>query len=277
MNTNTKEGGGNLLSPPFSTGTSSEWAAYDERPAKARGVYDLSNIEVDEEALALAAASNAGNSTKTRRRSSVSPGHLPAMRGTMNNKRSEEGGASSMDLTGGIVVDTKRATIGSADLPVAEGDIPNGFPLDLPRAEALSAEDAKDAGPMADVVGSYLAACLYSKAWQLREAALLKICDDIHTGNVREESIDGNAEALRTVTRTVVRALKDKVPAVGSAAVSVFKEMAIRQVGKCSTRDVHAVVSDVLPLLVERAADLNTRTREHAVDALKVRQFSTFF
>ena len=48
-------------------------------------------------------------------------------------------------------------------------------PLGAP--EPLSAAAAKDAGDIPEVLGTHLARCLYSKSWQLREAALQQLLD----------------------------------------------------------------------------------------------------
>lgn len=55
------------------------------------------------------------------------------------------------------------------------GPPPAGFPGDLPQPEPLSASDAKDASDLSGVLQEYLIRCLFSKNWQLREAALQHI------------------------------------------------------------------------------------------------------
>lgn len=55
----------------------------------------------------------------------------------------------------------------------AAGDLaPKGFPADLPVPEQLKSADVKDAQPVIDLVGDYVARAMFSKTWQLREAAL---------------------------------------------------------------------------------------------------------
>ena len=46
---------------------------------------------------------------------------------------------------------------------------------DLPAPEPLSAAAEKEAGPIIDLFGEYVAQCYYSKTWSLREAAVLKM------------------------------------------------------------------------------------------------------
>ncbi len=52
------------------------------------------------------------------------------------------------------------------------GRAPPGWPGDLAPPEAMSAADAKDASELAGVLEEYVLRCLFSKNWQLREAAL---------------------------------------------------------------------------------------------------------
>lgn len=52
------------------------------------------------------------------------------------------------------------------------GPPPPGFPGDLPAPEPLTPGGAKDAADALELLGPYAAACLLSKTWQLRAAAL---------------------------------------------------------------------------------------------------------
>ena len=55
----------------------------------------------------------------------------------------------------------------------------------------LSAGDSKDAAPLADLLGEYLARCLYSRTWQLREAALAGLAQDLEAGSL--QGLDGSS------------------------------------------------------------------------------------
>jgi hypothetical protein len=46
------------------------------------------------------------------------------------------------------------------------------WPADLPAPEPLTPADAKDAQPLLDLLGDYTVRAMFSKSWQLREAAL---------------------------------------------------------------------------------------------------------
>lgn len=52
------------------------------------------------------------------------------------------------------------------------GPAPSDFPSDLPSPEPLSGAQLKDADVLVNILGEYVVAALFSKVWQLREAAL---------------------------------------------------------------------------------------------------------
>lgn len=187
---------------------------------------------------------------------------------------------------------------------------------DLPPPDAFSAADAKDAAPLADLVGEYLARCAYSKSWQLREAALARVTADLESGALALSSRSGEcrvirvlwdaqgsaassmltraqvlghrvllavlqlsippspaclvaADALRALSRAMLlRCLKDKVPAVVSAALRTLRALVAAAADGAPPRELQAALSDLLPVLVEKAADLNQRTREQTTEAL---------
>lgn len=78
------------------------------------------------------------------------------------------------------------------------------------------------------------------------------------------------ADVLKAVSRgLLVRSLKDKVPAVVSSSLRALRALVGAAVaGKAAPRDLQAAVAELLPLLVEKAADLNQRTREQTTEAL---------
>jgi len=77
------------------------------------------------------------------------------------------------------------------------------------------------------------------------------------------------ADTLRALTRTLLlRTLKDKVAAVVTTSLRMLPVLVTAAAGKASQRDLQAAVGDLLPLLVEKAADLNQRTKEQATEAL---------
>ncbi len=57
-----------------------------------------------------------------------------------------------------------------------------GWPSDLPVAEALSGANSKDADPVLELAGEYVAAAFFSKNWQLRDAALGHVTELVKSG-----------------------------------------------------------------------------------------------
>ena len=58
------------------------------------------------------------------------------------------------------------------EITAGVGEPPTDWPTDLLHPEALSPANAKEADDVSELVGNYVAAALYSKTWQLREAGL---------------------------------------------------------------------------------------------------------
>lgn len=68
--------------------------------------------------------------------------------------------------------------------------------------------------------------------------------------------------------RVLLRTLRDKVVAVCSASLAALRALVAAQAGACPPRDLQAALGELLPVLAEKAADLNQRTREQATEAL---------
>lgn len=184
---------------------------------------------------------------------------------------------------------------------------------DLAAPESLSAADAKDAGPLIDLAGEYLARCLHSRTWQLREAALAALARDLAAGRVQGVASGSAgalvplttsfvswplvagllaqsahlvswafapgqlmllacqwpADAVKTLARLLQRTCRDKVAAVFGTSLATLRALvSAAAAGGVATRDVQSALGDLLPLLVEKAADLNQRTREQATETL---------
>jgi hypothetical protein len=69
------------------------------------------------------------------------------------------------------VARTRHLVLGCA----AVGTPPAGWPTGLGHPEALSPTNAKEADDICELLGPYVAAAMYSKVWQLREAALQQL------------------------------------------------------------------------------------------------------
>ena len=95
--------------------------------------------------------------------------------------------------------------------------LPEGFPPDLPAPEQLSLADAKDAEALIDALGEYTVRALYSKTWQLREAAMISIEKVLKGGRA-----DGHkGDLFRALSKALLRTSQDKVANVFHGTLQV--------------------------------------------------------
>lgn len=213
----------------------SMWSAYDERPAVARGSY---NVEVSEEE-AVATLPSPSPVRQSRMTASATP---PAK--MLTNAQEA------------------RATDVSAQPAEDAGDpgpCPEGFSTDLPPPSPIAQADLKDGAPLAHCLGEYVARAAVSKNWQLREAAFNKIRGDYSNSEL-------HGDMARTLCRHLIpRGLKDRVPAVAGASLSLLKTV-VESTNKL--KEVSPTILELLPLLAERACDTNVRVRDQATETI---------
>ena len=236
--------------PTTSGAASSDWRSYDERPARAAGVYDITNFEdLNADSAppgAVITSSNRGENAPLR----------PI------DENADHHGSNPGQQT------TTAAAAQHMPCPPA----PAGFPSELPLPEPLSQDDAKESGPIEVVIGEFLTRCLYSKSWQLREAGITAIATAVCTSSPDAlPRLDGDGDALHLLCGVVAQGLEARIPAVAAAALvllrSLVQSAAARQL---PSRDLHAALTGLLPVVAERACDPKTtaRTRGQAVEAL---------
>jgi hypothetical protein len=114
--------------------------------------------------------------------------------------------------------------------------------------------------------GEYVAQCLYSKPWQLREAAVSKMTLEVPTLAGKRGRHDVFA-ACMTIIAGVAKS--EKIAAVFTAATTkllsaVFSACA-RDVRKA---EAQSAVEPLFPLLVEKLGDNVARVRDSAVAAV---------
>jgi centrosomal protein CEP104 len=261
---------GNITTPAGAgRGSSTSWNAYEERPAVARGSY---NIEITEQeaaatmgatsplsALAAPAPGDGNNNNKKSSRALGSPviiQHQPSSTSSLPQNQATP--------TVGFINKTAAAAAAAAaaaDDDDSLGPIPVGFPSDLPPPSPPIAGDMKNIEMLAPIAGEYVSRAAFSKNWQLREAALNKISTDIKNNNNNSDS----GGVFRMLCKAVLtKALRDRVATVVTSALELIKTA----VQHTSGRDVAAGVGDILPLLIERACDTNSRVKECAVDTI---------
>ena len=96
--------------------------------------------------------------------------------------------------------------------------LPEGFPPDLPAPEPLPLADAKDVEALIDAVGEYTVRALYSKTWQLREAALMSIEKVLKGSGVQGHKGD----LFKALSKALLRSVQDKVANVFQLTLQVI-------------------------------------------------------
>ena len=131
--------------------------------------------------------------------------------------------------------------------------------LELEQPEFLSASHAKEASLVVQVFGEYLARCLWSKSWNLRDAALQKIQLELDEGN--------HGHSLRQLVQVMSIVLKR---GVGDKIANIFLTSSLLlqhcvgaifvhdDVSRC---DVQAALDPVVPLVVARLSDSHPKIR----------------
>lgn len=138
---------------------------------------------------------------------------------------------------------------------------------DLPPPEAVEGSAWKDARPLVEAMGisEYVASCLYSKNWQLREAALQRLTKGLDGGEYTLE--DGSSFAATVAAMR--RALADKVASVYYRALPLLKAcLTVGPAQGLRARDVAPHAPDLVAPLVERCGNSQARIRDAALDAL---------
>ncbi|KAG2484841.1 hypothetical protein HYH03_016407 [Edaphochlamys debaryana] len=141
---------------------------------------------------------------------------------------------------------------------------PPGWPSDLPAPEPIPGAHGKDAEPLEDLAGEYVARAFFSKNWQLRDAALTHLSKEMGSGG-----FDGKRDWFRTLTRMVARGMKDKVANVFLGCLALLPVMVDHATAAgVSPREVEGLCEAVLPLLVDKLGDNNARLREASKESI---------
>lgn len=98
--------------------------------------------------------------------------------------------------------------------------LPPGFPPDLPAPESLSPADAKDAEAIIEALGEYTARALFSKTWQLREAALISI-EKVLQGQGGGVEGSQKGDLFKSLSKALLRTVQDKVANVFHGTLQV--------------------------------------------------------
>ena len=246
--------------------------AWDERPAVSRA-HAGGGDEEDED----------GSGTPGRKASADGASPVAQARGVRGGAGNRGSLAASQSMRAAPRHADEDPVGAAPDAPALPTHDPasEGFSPDLPIAEPLGAVDAKDAAPLADLVGQYTTMALFSKNWQLRDAALTKVEGLLARGEpLGGELGDDAAEAaaghggdhLRTLCRAAARALRDKVAAVALGGGKLLRPLLERYASEAGVapRDTSGAFADVVNALADRAGDANPRLHAVAADGLQV-------
>lgn len=208
--------GSGLYDPTSAMPVVHTYQAYEDRPAVAKASYlgaAGDGLGMDDDALIKADPSQ------------VSAAAMFAGRGG-----SSAGGALSSAKAAALYSGGAAGSMpGDAGIPAGSGALggtscaapaPAGWPGDLPPPEALSGASAKDADPVVEVAGEFVAAAYFSRNWQLRDAAAAWLGDLVANGRLNGGDTRETAKGL---VRLAVKGLKDKVPQVYSSSLGLLQ------------------------------------------------------
>lgn len=240
--------------PRLSSPTYDRERQYDERSARASGSYALDAYE------AVSLSPGDGDAEPS-----------PPLISTMEDRRIATTAADTMSRRSGSDASAMRWMLEEVPGTIKEDPAaPAGFPPGLPSPDLFSSLDlSKDCDVLIQIFGEYLVRCLYGKVWQLRDAAMRHIGECIVRDVHAVPSLNGNADALRMLGALITAGLKDRIPAVVNSSMVLLRAIFASSSSRgFSSREIHAVLTDAAPLIVEKAADGSSRSRDQAMDTL---------
>jgi hypothetical protein len=137
---------------------------------------------------------------------------------------------------------------------------------DLPGPEPLSAAAAKDAGPLIDLFGAYVAQCFYSRTWSLREAAVRKMALELPRIAASGAASPSALFAAGASVATLVTA-RDKIAHV-FVAVATQLLPALLSAANLRRGEATGSIEGLMVGLVEKLGDNTPRVRDAAMSAL---------
>ena len=164
--------------------------------------------------------------------------------------------------TGDVEIDSPPAYSLPESPASAAPDAPEGFPPGLPSPEPLADAHAKSAQSLEQFAGEFVARCVYSRNWHLREASLVYL-----QGHAEELAQPGQErEGFRLLCQVAVRGLGDKVANVFLASASFIRTIATGN--PTLSRDLQFATAEFLPILVGKLGDTNPRIRDAAHESI---------
>jgi centrosomal protein CEP104 len=140
--------------------------------------------------------------------------------------------------------------------------MPNFEELPIPEELRGKSRDVSDQNGVTTLVGDYLARCLFSRNWQLRETAINKIDQLLKSEYENTPGITQSIQALATIVRLGV---EDKIQQVLYASVTLLDDiLSATRRAKMGRSVIAPVLDPVTANLVEKLSDGNARIREGA-------------
>jgi len=162
-----------------------------------------------------------------------------------------------------------------ASFSVVEADHPfAGIPNveDRGAPEPLAAAVANEASPLIPLFGEYITCSLYSKTWNLRDAALQKLAIDLREGSLPgsspREPPASFARLARALAVVLKRTLADRNVQVFTAAAGVLQALCLSSDGPTPRlNEAKAAIEPLLPALADRLGESNARADHTAREA----------
>jgi centrosomal protein CEP104 len=135
---------------------------------------------------------------------------------------------------------------------------------DLGQPEPLTPAVEQEAEALVSCFGDYITRCIYSKTWNLRDAAIQKLTLGLRDGVYNNKDPSRLLEAFSTILK---RTLADKNVQVCLSSFALLQTMSDRILSRGRAASPQASLEPLMPLLLERLGDSNTRVDKAARDA----------
>ena len=133
-----------------------------------------------------------------------------------------------------------------------------------PPAEKVESTTSTLVAELGHSVGEYTAACLFSKRWRLREAAL-KVITSFFGHHYKRVPAPQCVQTLLRYCDAKGHGLLDPIQTVFTSACAFVAAIATDKIEECPLVSVQVHVAQLLPRMLLRAADLAQKTRDEAM------------
>lgn len=171
------------------------------------------------------------------------------------NRYTPEGGHLEEEAELDRTKSKKPAAVVACDIPA-----PPGWPTDLSGPESIPAgPDAQASDPFNQLAGEYVTRALFSKSWQLRDAAIIYMTKQAGNG---EYDGKGKDVIFKTLSKAAQRGMGDKVANVFLSSVALFKSIIDSYGAAVGSSTVQSACQSCLPTLIEKLGDNTTKIRD---------------